>query len=746
MNTDLVMFCNRLLSALINGGYQGLVLTVVVWLGMKLVPGANAATRHMAWLATLILVTALPVVHLALHGSEAKAYSDSVDLGGTTTPQPEEIAAESGKRFLPIPTGDSIFSTGTASFETYPPDEVEISKSEERLRYSEQEAPSRSVSATGSNSTPSAGGSQFEAADAGTTQSRTSFLPATPWNWRLLIPGLTSVVLIGLWTALAAWRLGKLAWQCCRLHSLKHRGTSAPEDLRTVFERLSGDMGMRRKTYLLTSPESAAPVAIGFYRPAVLFPARLLDGIEPLRLEQVLRHELAHVSRGDDWTNLFQQTVKAVLFFHPAVWWLSRRLTVEREIACDDHVLAATRTPRAYALLLTEFASRMQSRESAAALAAWSHKNQLEERITMILNPNRNNSPRLARVRAGLLTTAAAAVAILVLQAGPRLALAAEQKPTADPADVLIAQDAQNSVAVSAIAQSAVESSLEADDSGPRSKLQPAAQIAPIPAPAPHAAPRVIVAPTKVAVAPVPPSLADGSSRVAIAHSAPASSPRPRRSDDSIERRLERLEQLVESLLAREKGPKGRADAQHNFNLDLKIPKIEIDRDMHAKLAEDHAKLAEKLHGKHAEEQAKLAAKMHKFGPNEEELARIKERAVKDAARASRDIERAAKELAKADGEHHASKIEELRIQKDESRSSDRDTLRKQRQTLQAQRKTLEKQMEALEHQIQHLEEEQEKANEPRADREKKMKQLERKSDSVTSEDSDGKEKTKTKQ
>ncbi len=149
-------------------------------------------------------------------------------------------------------------------------------------------------------------------------------------------------------------------------------------------------------------------------------------------VEHVLRHELAHVERRDDWGNLAQQTIQAALFFHPAVWWISAKLSLEREIACDDHVLEASGRPRAYALTLANVASRMNQCRHLLAPGVSNNNSQLQQRITMILNTNRDRSPRLAKTRLGLFTAATAMLAVLAINAGPRLALA--QSPLEDPA------------------------------------------------------------------------------------------------------------------------------------------------------------------------------------------------------------------------------------------------------------------------------------------------------------------------
>jgi hypothetical protein len=107
-------------------------------------------------------------------------------------------------------------------------------------------------------------------------------------------------------------------------------------------------------------------------------------------LNQILLHELAHFRRWDDWTNLAQQIVKALFFFHPAVWWIDKKVAVEREMACDDAVVAETRSPRAYAECLARLAEKSFLRRTIAlAQAALGKVRQTSERVAQILDINR---------------------------------------------------------------------------------------------------------------------------------------------------------------------------------------------------------------------------------------------------------------------------------------------------------------------------------------------------------------------
>jgi hypothetical protein len=101
----------------------------------------------------------------------------------------------------------------------------------------------------------------------------------------------------------------------------------------------------------------------------------------------VVLHELAHLDRWDDWTNLAQKLIRAALFFHPAVWWIDSRLSIEREMACDDVVLAHATSPRGYAGCLVTLAEKSFVRRPLEfAHAAVSRVKETAQRIARILN------------------------------------------------------------------------------------------------------------------------------------------------------------------------------------------------------------------------------------------------------------------------------------------------------------------------------------------------------------------------
>ncbi|HXM64355.1 MAG TPA: M56 family metallopeptidase [Terriglobales bacterium] len=148
-----------------------------------------------------------------------------------------------------------------------------------------------------------------------------------------------------------------------------------------------------RSVGLCQSDHLRVPTAIGFLKPVVVIPTWALHELSTAELNSILIHELAHLRRHDDWTNLAQQILKALLFFHPAVWWIQSQLALEREMACDDAVLAETTNPRGYAQCLISVAEKSFMRRGLAlAQAAVNRMRQTSLRVSRILDANRSSA------------------------------------------------------------------------------------------------------------------------------------------------------------------------------------------------------------------------------------------------------------------------------------------------------------------------------------------------------------------
>lgn len=153
------------------------------------------------------------------------------------------------------------------------------------------------------------------------------------------------------------------------------------------FERLQQRMKIGRPVRLGLSDRVDSLLALGWLKPVVLIPAAALLALSPEALEAVLIHELEHVRRGDFLANLLQTFAEALLFYHPAVWWLSRRIRQEREHACDDAAVQACGDPILYASALARLEELRAQPFSIPDLAPAASGGRLMSRIQRILRP-----------------------------------------------------------------------------------------------------------------------------------------------------------------------------------------------------------------------------------------------------------------------------------------------------------------------------------------------------------------------
>jgi len=150
------------------------------------------------------------------------------------------------------------------------------------------------------------------------------------------------------------------------------------------LDRLAPGFGIRRQVRLRLVEGLASPVTAGCWRPLVLVPAALVTGMPAHLLEALLAHELAHIRRHDYLVNLIQNMVEALLFYHPAVWWLSRSIRAERELIADAIAAGQLGEPRRLALALSELEKCQFSHHNLAQAA---NGGDLMSRITHLLRP-----------------------------------------------------------------------------------------------------------------------------------------------------------------------------------------------------------------------------------------------------------------------------------------------------------------------------------------------------------------------
>src|ERR1700733_4029937 len=355
---------NFAMTTLLNGICQGTILAAAMWALLKFLPRLNSTTRFTVLWVTLLAVAALPVGLVSPRAHIPAARPDSLPVATTNT----SVATT----FAPIEIRHSELKTA-ANRASHP---ASISKSNRA-----------SASQPGS-----------EPAALRNAPSRTSspVMEAVEHPLIRIRSGKVLAAIEILWALLSLVMLARLAGGYRELRRLKSGATPAPDRWELQLRRLCAINGIRRQTRLLISSQIAGPVSLGFFDPAILIPRAFLDTLSDSELDHIVRHELAHLRRRDDWPNLAQRFIEAVLPIQPAVYWLSHRMSLEREMACDDRVIAATGTATPYAASLTKVAELSQF-GSAGILAAGAagNRSQLLRRVHHMLDRTRNAAPKL---------------------------------------------------------------------------------------------------------------------------------------------------------------------------------------------------------------------------------------------------------------------------------------------------------------------------------------------------------------
>lgn len=213
----------------------------------------------------------------------------------------------------------------------------------------------------------------------------------------IIVPALWAAVIFAVWALTAFLALARVAAGLWQVWAIRRSCSEINlSQLDPAFEEAFQQHCAGRSVCIALSERVKVPAAIGFWQPAIVLPTWTLQQLSANELRAILIHELTHLKRRDDWTNLLQKLVRAVFFFHPAVWWIDSRLSLEREMACDDAVLANTGNPRAYANCLIELLEKSCARRGWTMAQAAVHRAQeLSLRITQILDAKRPATTRV---------------------------------------------------------------------------------------------------------------------------------------------------------------------------------------------------------------------------------------------------------------------------------------------------------------------------------------------------------------
>jgi len=161
----------------------------------------------------------------------------------------------------------------------------------------------------------------------------------------------------------------------------RKRSSIVKDRVLEICHTLQDRLGISRAIQYCECKWLQAPAVIGWFRPVVFLPATALTGLSEEQLSAVIAHELAHIQRFDAFVNVFQVCVETLLFYHPAVWWLNKRIRTEREHCCDETAVAVCGNPVEYARALT----LMEEWRSAPVFAMAANRGPLTERILRVL-------------------------------------------------------------------------------------------------------------------------------------------------------------------------------------------------------------------------------------------------------------------------------------------------------------------------------------------------------------------------
>jgi len=374
--------CVRLTLTLGHFLWEGLVIAVVALSAVAISRRASARVRYGVFVGALLLMAACPPVTFYVLGRAG----------------PAAVASEG--RATGEPVVDVHAPSGQPGIGAVPLDQ-------------EVEAASLEVFSAGDLR------SDTVAADAGN---------GVAWRlWALLT---TLAYMVGTTAMLGRLALGLVGGERLRQRS----GALDDANVMAMLTRQAESLALRLTPTVALCTDVVVPTVIGVLRPTILLPVSMASGLSPEHLEGILAHELAHIRRYDHVVNLVQRLIEALLFFHPAVWWISGRVRVERERSCDDLVVASGAEPLPYAaslLAVAEFGrtSAVEKEvEPAVALGMVGQRSDFRNRVRRILEGRCHESVRLKRPW----TTLICVTALLAVGGLLYVNISARAQPTSD--------------------------------------------------------------------------------------------------------------------------------------------------------------------------------------------------------------------------------------------------------------------------------------------------------------------------
>lgn len=378
-------FSWRLTQTLVHFLWQGSTIALAAFLLDRLLKRASSSARYRLHVSALLVMAAcLPVTFALVDTSSAKRNARDRGPGeaGTASDAGPALLAASqivSAEPLDIPevvAGPSADFEGHDSLQTKPVTDFDPAARNQFVAM-RPELPSRTENAEPAASHPGVAW----------------LIPYAPWIAASYFAGVLCMTLRLTWALRGVSRL---------------RRASEPVDdleLLAAVARQARRLGLQAAPAIARCREISIPIVIGVLKPLILLPASMLSGLAPDQVQALLAHELAHLRRFDPLLNVVQRLIEAALFFHPAVWYVSRRASIERENASDDLVLAAGFRRVAYADALVRMAElslalRQPTWAGAALAASGERPSEFKRRVLRLLG---GDAPRARPSPTGLL-------------------------------------------------------------------------------------------------------------------------------------------------------------------------------------------------------------------------------------------------------------------------------------------------------------------------------------------------------
>ncbi len=361
--------------ALLHTLWQGLVVAVGLMVVLKCLPAVRSALRYRLSVVALLAVVVCWVGTFSILQYEAPAKQESTVA---TTPSREAMPKVDRKQ-------------PTASPERHATANVPATK-----------AARNDLAVTATQNTPTVPVGELPAVSVEQPDSPAAASHAGVLGWVAVV-----------WIVGVVVMLGRMFVLLCGTAKLKRSAVDIDEPQWVeLFEQLCSEMGITRAVRFAATNLLTQPGVIGFFKPVLLVPVSILSEISVEDLRAILAHELAHIRRYDFLVNFCQMLIEALLFFNPGVWWISRRIRIEREACCDAAGVKAAGRPVKYAQILFEQIRRGAAAPANMAVAGFSDndENASTERVSRIIHPQKSPRMKIGAVKLTLWLLIAVAV------------------------------------------------------------------------------------------------------------------------------------------------------------------------------------------------------------------------------------------------------------------------------------------------------------------------------------------------